>query len=84
MKYLILATLVALTGCASTSDLAALQSRVEIVENSSKVVANDVAELTEKVTKCELQVKKQHEDCVQHCKTIDSKLDNVFKKSQLK
>jgi len=84
MKYLILATLVALTGCASTSDLEALQGRVDLLENSNKVVANDVAELTEKVVKCENEVQKQYQDCVKHCKTIDNKLDNVFKKSQLK
>ena len=75
-----LVALFALTGCASTSDLEALQGRVSAVESATKVSSSEISALKDKVAKCEAKMEK----CDTHCKTLESKLDKMFKKSQYK
>lgn len=82
MKKVIMLFAIALlaTGCASTSDLEALQGRVDAIEASDKVTANEIEDLKQKMANCE----NKHKQCIEHCKTVNSKLDNLFKKSQFK
>ena len=67
----------ALTGCASNSDIQKLQSEIDGL--NSKVAAAD-SKIDAVNAKCELK----HAECEKHCKTLESKLDRVFKKAQLK
>ena len=65
------------TACASKGDLEALQDRVSAVETNQKVLASDIE-------KCNADMAASRRQCVEHCNTLSSKLDKVFKKSQLK
>lgn len=75
-----LVALFALTGCASTSDVKALQAQVSALESNDKVVNSEITELKAKVAACEVK----HAECEKHCKALTSKLDRVFKKAQMK
>jgi hypothetical protein len=82
MKHMVLVGLLAVlaTGCASIGDLEALQERVNSLESNHKVIAQEVAN-------CKTQMNalaEKQEHCDKHCKLLESKLDRVFKKSQLK
>jgi len=82
MKKLVLVGLLAVlaTGCASTGDLVDLQNRVSSLEADRTSLALEVAN-------CKTQMgalAEKHEQCAKHCKTLETKLDRVFKKSQLK
>lgn len=75
-----LVALFALTGCASTGDVEALQAQVSALESNEKVVGSEITTLKGKVAACEAK----HAECDKHCKTLESKLDKVFKKAQYK
>lgn len=78
MKYIMLALLVALTtGCASTGDLEALSTRVDAIDATQKTLVSDVNAIKAEhsaITAEQTALKAE----------ISSKLDNLFKKAQLK
>lgn len=82
MKQLIMVVMVAMfaTGCASIGDVEALQSQVSALESNDKVVASEISALKSKTNALEAK----QADFDKHLKTIESKLDKVFKKSQYK
>jgi len=86
MKQLVLIGLLALlaTGCASTSSVEQLQQRLDTVEANEKVTNEEIQVLKRACDQMQKTAKEQHLKCVEHCKTLESKLDRVFKKSQLK
>jgi hypothetical protein len=61
-----------------------LQSRVDAVEANSKLTNEEIQTLKNVCNQMQSSAKEQHLKCVEHCKTLESKLDRVFKKSQLK
>jgi len=79
-KILIVSLLLLTTACASKSDITTLQSEIDTLRSNQTSFAKEVTAckeqmvaLTEKQSKCE-----------SHCKTLESKLDKVFKKAQYK
>jgi|LakMenEpi03Aug12_release.lakeMendotaPanAssembly.Ray.scaffolds.fasta_scaffold2336130_1 cell division protein FtsB len=80
--------LIGLTGCATNSDIAKLQHEIDVVEANSKLTNEEIQTLKHNCNQMQSAAKEQHLKCVEHCKTIesklDSKLDRMFKKSQLK
>ena len=79
MKYLLL-PLVLLTGCATQGDLDILDSKIAALEASNTKLAQAIKDCDSKVAHFDSKVKQ----CEAHCKTIESKLDKVFKRSQYK
>ena len=80
MKYTILTLALLVTGCASTSELEKLDSRVTLVEKAQE-------KLNQEIQKCHVkmaQIEDKAQQCEAHCKKLESKLDRVFKKSQQK
>lgn len=86
MKQLVLVGLLALlaTGCASTSSVDQLQQRVDAIEANTKLTNAEIQSLKQACDQMQKSAKEQHLKCDEHCKLLDSKLDRVFKKSQLK
>ena len=68
------------TGCASTSELAALEGRVSSVEASQSALAQEVSNCKSQMN----TLSDKQAQCDKHCKTLESKLDKVFKKAQYK
>ena len=66
---------------AENISLTQLQSQIDGLDSK---VSGEYVELTSKIQDVQQQCESKHKQCEQHCKTIDSKLDRVFKKSQLK
>jgi len=81
MKYLIiLATLLVMSGCASTGDLEALQTRVDTFEAGHKTLVADheAIKADHEAIKADISaIKTEHS-------RYTVKLDNLFKKIQLK
>ena len=82
MKQLVLVGLLAMlaTGCASTGDLEALQDRVDVLESNQGAIAKEVAKCKDQMA----AIAEKQSQCDAHCKTLESKLDKVFKKAQYK
>lgn len=79
-KILIISLLLLTTACASKSDIVSLQTEIDALKNSQTSLSKEVAACKEQmVVLTENQTK-----CVSHCKTLESKLDKVFKKAQYK
>ena len=82
MKGLFLvALLTTLSGCATNSDIEKLQSQINSLDSKT---SGEYVELNSKIQEVKQQCDLKHSQCDEHCKTLDSKLDRVFKKSQLK
>lgn len=84
-KLVLVGFLLALaSGCASTSSVEQLQSRVEALDSNAKLTKDEIQSLKNVCNQMQSTAKEQHLKCVEHCKTLESKLDKVFKKSQYK
>ena len=80
MKYTILTLALLVTGCASTSELEKLDSRVTLVEKAQEKLNQEIQKCHTKMA----QIEEKAQQCDLHCKKLESKLDRVFKKSQQK
>ena len=81
MKYLlILATLLVMSGCASTGDLEALQTRVDTLEAGQKSLVSE-----HEAIKAEhgALIADHNAIKLEHSR-VSTKIDNLFKKIQLK
>lgn len=77
MKYTLLTLALLITGCASTSDVEKLDTRLSLVEKAQE-------KLNAEIQKCHTKMAENAQQCETHCKKLESKLDRVFKKAQQK
>ena len=86
-KLLIIGLALMATACASNSDLAKLQSEVDVLQTKVNTIATDADQAktfanlaAEKSTFAEAAAQK----ALRLCQDIDAKLDRMFKKAQYK
>jgi len=79
-KISVLAVLLFVVGCASSSDIDALKCEISELQLKQTKLQQIVDSNTAQIEKCDLKMK----DCDKHCKDLSSKLDRVFKKAQQK
>jgi murein lipoprotein len=79
--------LIGLTGCATNSDITKLQSEIDVIESNQKTLVSELADTNKAVTVLNVKTDAAVKAALmaeQYCKDINTKLDRLFKKSQLK